>query len=185
MTGDSAFIISLETNKGIGTARAYIVHGASLKFVWQRISEIVFDVCCLTREQLRPYLDTRYQQNAAVISGLLSSASHGLSPCIDAAGRIAVPNLPQQRRWPRHTVLQHCVLIANDDHNSAFVVDASIGGLGLSQTPLLMRGGEVQITLESGRRFDCRVAWSTNGRSGVRFAVPLASSDPLLAGGSM
>jgi len=101
-----------------------------------------------------------YTQNTRVISALLTGASNGLRPCLNGDGKLYVPPLPQRRRWPRRTVLQNCVIFSAGNLQSAFVRDASAGGLGLGRvsglilclaTCLRRIGAQTGAGIRSGR----------------------------------
>lgn len=123
-----------------------------------------------------------YKQNSNVLKGLLAGARTGWRPCVDAAGRIVLPPLPQQRRWPRKAVLQSCILHHKGAQIPAYVRDVSAGGLGLDRVPRLPRGDALRVVLECGRTFTGSVAWSSGVSAGLKFVAPLMPTDPLLFG---
>lgn len=172
----------VDDEKELGRERARIIYADRLQVVWSLICKSVKQLIDETSNELRLSLPLAYQQNSAVLSSLLTGAANGLSPCIDDDGHLYAPQLPQQRRWTRHTVLQRCHVEHGEKRFDAFVVDASAGGLGLEQMPELARNSQIRVTMECGRHFDCIVAWSREGRAGVRFPAPLLQNDPLLNG---
>ena len=166
----------------IGRERARIVHAESLNLTWRSVCHSVMQLINETDVEMRLSLPLAYKQNSAVLYSLLSGAMNGLSPCINDKGHLYVPQLPRQRRWPRHTVLQECTIEHNGTTFNAFVQDASAGGLGLKQMPTLARNSHIRVTMECGRVFHCIVVWANNGRAGVKFQAPLTQTDPLIAG---
>ena len=173
--------VSEETE--LGRQHARIVYAERLNLVWVEICRSVKQLIDETNIEMRLSLPHAYRQNSAVLSSLLSGAMNGLSPCLNEQAQLYAPQLPQQRRWPRHSVLQSCTIECNGIAFDAFVLDASAGGLGLEQMPNdLARNTAVRVTMECGRIFDCIVAWSKGGRSGVKFHAQLRPTDPLLLG---
>lgn len=166
----------------IGRERARIVNAERLILIWSGACTAVSRVIDETNVQLRLDLPLAYRQNSAVLTSLLSGTINGLSTCLNNEGHLYLPDLPQQRRWPRYAILQNCVLKLNDKKYDAFVVDASAGGLGLEHAPEMARNSQIKVTMENGRVFHCTVAWSTGERAGLKFTAPLSQSDPLLIG---
>ena len=174
-----AFLADAEA---IGTARAGTLHAAGLAQSWRPLCCSAIGVLA-SWDTLRIHcaLPELYGQNARVLTGLLSGAASGFRPCLDAEGRLYVPELPQKRRWPRRSVLQDCLIITDNDAYAAFVRDASAGGLGLERVAGLQSGDVIAVDLECGRRFHGVIAWSRDGKAGLRFDLPLAENDPLIA----
>ena len=172
----------IDDEEQLGSARARIIHAERLKIIWQGVCCSARQLVSETTSEMRLMLPLAYRQNSAVLSSLLSGAMNGLSPCLNEKGQLYAPNLPQQRRWPRHTILQNCRVEFDGETFEAFVQDASAGGLGLEKMPEVPRNSPLKVTLESGRTFDCIVAWSDGSCAGVKFPAPLSQSDPLLTG---
>lgn len=174
--------IFAEDEKDIGRERARIIYAEHLKILWTEVCASMLKLISETNAELRLVLPLAYQQNSAVLTSLISGAMNGLSPCLNEQGQLYAPSLPQQRKWVRHTILQNCHVAYNGDTFEAFVKDASAGGLGLEKMPELSRNSQIKVILESGRTFDCTVAWSNGSSAGVKFPAPLSQSDPLLTG---
>lgn len=180
--GQQAFeAYSLEVHT-LGEQRAGIVHQRQLKAAWK-------NACCfaiLALDELEgavsPGLPEAYLQNHKVLNSLLSSAAHGFKPCVDASNQLFMPPLPQQRRWPRHSVLQTCQVTIDGRTATAFVRDVSAGGLGLDHMPSLARGKCIAVELECGRLLTGTVAWCRETSAGMQFCKPLLPSDPLIRG---
>jgi hypothetical protein len=165
----------------IGTERASALHFLPLSNSWRRACE---DALVAAR-QLHGHLGqlpTQYTSNSRVLIELLQEAVNGGTPCLDAEGRISIPDLPQRRRTARRTICQPCTLTYNRTTAQAFVRDVSPGGFGLERVPQLTPKTLVLIELPSGRRFTGVVAWCNGSAAGVRFARTLLPNDPLLSG---
>ncbi len=166
----------------IGRECTRIIYAERLKIVWYQVCASMLQLISETNAEMRLLLPLAYRQNSAVLSSLLAGAMNGLSPCLNEQGQLYAPHLPQQRRWPRHTILQNCSVEFDGDTFQAFVQDASAGGLGLEKMPNMPRNSQIKVTMESGRTFDCTVAWSNGSCAGVKFPAPLSQTDPLLIG---
>jgi hypothetical protein len=165
----------------IGAERASALHLLALSNSWRRVCE---DALVAAR-QLHGHLGrlpSQYTSNSKVLINLLQDAAQGGSPCLDAAGQISVPDLPQRRRTARRTIGQPCTITHNRTTSEAFVVDVSPGGFGLERVPQLVPKSLVLIELPSGRRFTGVVAWCNGSAAGVRFSRTLLPNDPLLSG---
>ncbi len=165
----------------IGTARAAVLHLLPLSNTWRRACE---DALVAVR-QLHGYLGqlpSQYTTNSEMLIGLLQDTASGGSPCLNAQGRIVVPDLPQRRQSARRTICQPCKITYNRTTSEAFVRDVSPGGFGLERAPQLPPKSLVQIELPSGRRFSGVVVWSSGSSAGVRFSRSLLPNDPLLSG---
>lgn len=166
----------------LGRERVRILYGDRLARTWQHACRMAVDLMNSTNADMRFILPLTYRQNAAVLTSLLSGAANGLCPCLDETRHLYLPQLPQQRRWPRRSVLQNCTVECKGQIYDAFIHDASAGGLGLGKLPKLPRNTPLRVTTESGRKFDCVVAWANDGRVGVKFPTLLAQNDPLISG---
>jgi hypothetical protein len=165
----------------IGADRAAALHLLSTTSAWRRASESArLAVRQLLTEISR--LPTQYTSNTKMLIGLLQNVITGGTPCLDARGRIALPDLPQRRQSARRTICQPCTITHNQETSQAFVRDVAPGGFGLERVSQLMPKMLVQIELPSGRRFTGIVAWCNGSAAGVRFTRPLLPNDPLLSG---
>jgi hypothetical protein len=165
----------------IGPERASALHQIGLANTWRRACE---DALVAVR-QLHGYLarlPAQYTSNSRVLIELLQKVAHGGSPCIDANGKISIPDLPQRRGSARRTICQPCTITYNRITAQAFVRDVAPGGFGLERAPQLTPKSLVLIELPSGRRFTGVVAWSKGGNAGIRFSRALLPNDPLLSG---
>lgn len=165
----------------IGADRAAALHLLSTTSAWRRASESArFAVRQLLTELGR--LPAQYTSNSKMLIGLLQDVITGGTPCLDARGRLALPDLPQRRQSARRTICQPCTITHNRETSQAFVRDVAPGGFGLERVSQLMPKTLVQIELPSGRRFTGIVAWCNGSAAGVRFTKPLLPNDPLLSG---
>jgi hypothetical protein len=169
-----------DANK-LGDERASALHLLTLSNAWQRACD---DALVATR-QLHGYLErlpAQYTSNSKAIIGVLQIVTRGGSPCLDANGKIALPDLPQKRLSARRTICQPCTITYNRTTAQAFVRDVSPGGFGLERVPQLTPKTLVLIELPSGRRFTGVVAWCKDSTAGIRFSRALLPNDPLLSG---
>lgn len=165
----------------IGADRAAALHLLSTTTAWRRASE---DALLAVRQLLTELdrLPAQYTSNSKMLIGLLQDVITGGSPCLDASGRIALPDLPQRRQAARRTICQPCTITHNRVTSQAFVRDVAPGGFGLERVSQLVPKTLVQIELPSGRRFTGVVAWCNGSSAGVRFTKTLLPNDPLLSG---
>lgn len=161
--------------------RAGMLHARLLQGLWQPLSRTAKSIVVEIERSMPVELPDLYTQNTRVVSALLTGASNGLRPCLNGEGKLYVPPLPQRRRWPRRTVLQNCVIFSAGNVQSAFVRDASAGGLGLGRVSGLKRGDKVRIEMANGRKLQGTVVWTSVGSAGVRFEQSLAPDDSLIA----
>lgn len=165
----------------IGEDRAAALHLLSLATAWRRACQAALLAVRQMHADLNQ-LPAQYTSNSKLLNNLLQDAIMGGTPCIDAEGQIALPDLPQRRQSARRTVCQPCQLTYNRVTAQAFVRDVSPGGFGLERVPQLVPKTVVQIELPSGRRFTGVVAWCSGSSAGIRFTRPLLPNDPLLTG---
>lgn len=165
----------------IGAERAGSLHAHRLQMFWRPLCKSAKGVVAEIDRALPVSLPELYLQNSRVTAALLSGAATGLRPCLNADGKLYVPALPQKRRWPRRTVLQNGLVRCGETVQSAFVRDASAGGLGLDRVAGLRRGDAVAIEFASGRTLHGIIAWAAGTSAGVRFDVPLPATDPMIA----
>jgi hypothetical protein len=165
----------------IGAERASALHLLGLTNAWRRAC----DDALVAVRQMHGYLGRlplQYTSNSKVLIELLQSVTRGASPCLDANGKISLPDLPQRRQSARRTICQPCTITFNRTTAQAFVRDVAPGGFGLERVPQLDPKSVVLIELPSGRRFTGVVAWCKGSTAGIRFARTLLPNDPLLSG---
>ncbi len=167
--------------KTLGEARASVVHRQNLTSAWRQVCQDTMASLQEFEVFLGDGLPDIYKLNHKVLTGLLKRAAHGTRPCIDAInGSLVIPQLPQQRRWPRLSVLQTCRLTIAGETREAFVRDVCVGGIGLDRVPPLECGTVLKVDIESGRTLIGTVVWSRNGSAGMKFVKPLLPADPLI-----
>jgi hypothetical protein len=177
-TGLNAFLDDCET---LSLPRAAIVHARMLQACWRALAREAKTVMLDLENSSALPLPDLHGQNARIVSSLLSGAANGLKPCLDDAGRLYVPPLPQKRRSPRRAVLQNCMVHGPHQLQTGFVRDASAGGLGLGRISGLKRGDRVRVDFVSGRQFHGTIQWVTGTSAGMRFDAPLSPGDVLVA----
>ena len=167
--------------EAISKPRAALIHARPLQARWGELARVTKTLIVdMEREAIVPLPDL-HTQNTRVISALLAGAANGLKPCLDDRGRLYVPPLPQRRRAPRRAVLQNCIVRGPSHMQTAFVRDASAGGLGLGRIAGLKRGDRVRVDFACGRQFRGTIAWVTGSSAGLRFDTMLDPSDALIA----
>jgi hypothetical protein len=171
----------LDDCEAISAPRAALIHARLLQSHWRALArDTKILIAGLDGASPMPLPDV-FSQNTRVISALLSGASNGLKPCLDDAGRLYMPPLPQRRRSPRRAVLQNCLVRGPHHLQTSFVCDASAGGLGLGRISGLKRGDCIRVDFANGRQFQGTVAWVTGSSAGMRFNKPLDPADVLIA----
>ena len=165
----------------MGPERASALHLLGLSNSWRQAC----DEALVAVRQLHGYLGrlpSQYTSNSGKLIEILQSVTRGGSPCLDANGKISIPDLPQRRLSARRTICQPCAITYNRTTAQAFVRDVAPGGFGLERVPQLAPKSLVLIELPTGRRFTGVVAWCKGSTAGIRFARTLLPNDPLLAG---
>lgn len=166
----------------VGCARAEVLHRSDLTASWQIAARGAAIAVKSLDRSLRFSLPELYSETVPVLVSLLNSSAEGLHPCIDAAGRPFMPELPQRRRSARKGLFQECTVQHSRRTVRALVRDISSGGLGLDGIAGLRAGEMVIVDLDAGRRLMGTVIWVKERLSGVKFSVPLPPNDPLLFG---
>ena len=163
-----------------GLEVAAVFHLKPLSTSWCSICKLALKAIVAIDPELQRCLPDRYHQNTLVLAKLLRSAIDGGEPCIDASGRVFLPDLPQRRPSIRRNVHTPCVLEHHGQTSRALIRDISTGGLGLERADPLVPEKVVIIELPSGRWLAGTVVWSKGASAGVKFDGPLEPTDPLL-----
>lgn len=171
----------LDDCEALSAPRAAILHAHRLQTCWRALARDTKTVVLDLEHAPGASLPDLHRQNARVVSALLSGAANGFKPCLDEAGRLYVPPLPQKRRAPRRAVLQNCLMHGPNGLQTGFVRDASAGGLRLGRVSGLKRGDRIRVDFVSGRQFHGTIQWVTGASAGMRFDVPLSPGDALVA----
>ena len=171
----------LDDCEALSLPRAGVLHARQLQTSWQALARDAKTLMLDAEQVSAAPLPDLHGQNARIVCALLSGAANGLKPCLDDAGRLYIPPLPQKRRAPRRAVLQNCLVHGPHQSQTGFVRDASAGGLGLGRISGLKRGDRVRIDFVSGRQFHGTIQWVTGASAGLRFDAPLSPSDVLVA----
>lgn len=166
----------------LGEHRAGVLHAGILADSWRALCGLAIAAIAEADAVFGPSLPEIYRQNMRVLTGLLAGARNGWRPCFTPEGRLYTPPLPQQRRSPRHLMLQDCSIECEGQTSDGFVRDVSSGGMRLEQAANLTIGQALTISLQDGRQFEGKVAWTDGKTAGISFATPLPASRPLLTG---
>ena len=157
-------------------------HAGATIAAWSRLCQRAAGAISALDGDLRRRLPPYYAENSAMLLKLLKGAGDGQLPCIDKAGNVVLPDMPQRRKTTRRSLLQQCVLRHRGKTATVIAKDISTTGLGLARTPELKANEVVQIELNGGRRLMGVVVWASGATAGVRLGKPLPPNDPLLAG---
>lgn len=120
------------------------------------------------------------EQIRSLIDALISARSGGAP--FHRAGIPAPPEWVEKRRTRRFTVNAFAKLTVDGRATQVFVLNVSLGGLGIDHAAGLAEGTLVSIQLENGRCFVGRVIWCIGRRAGIKLRRNLRPDDPLLAG---
>jgi hypothetical protein len=181
-TGRGLFQVFAEDASDIGFERAVVIHRCQLGLTWRQTCRIAILALDEFAREYASSLPDIYSHNTQMISSLLAGALKGLHPCVDGLGQLFIPQLPQQRLWPRRAIFQSCAVHYNGNEYPAFINNISAGGAGLERVPPMQRGNPLEIELESGRILKGTVAWSSAPVAGVAFEKVLPYNDPILFG---
>lgn len=149
---------------------------------WSRLCQQALAAVSALDADSRDRLPSYYGENTVMLIGVLRAAGEGQHPCIDKAGRVALPNMPQRRKTTRRSLLQQGMLRYRGKTAPVIAKDISTTGLGLERAPELKRDELVQVELTGGRRLMGVVVWASGPSAGVRLGKPLPPNDPLLIG---
>lgn len=167
---------------GQNGAHAAAIDSSSFAAHWSRLcEEIVETLRALDAETIGRVPDY-YLDNSSTLVKMLTSVAGGGQPCIDAAGEIVLPDLPQRRRTARRSLLQQVSLRHRGKNTLVIAKDISATGLGLDHVPELQLEELVQIEMTGGRRLMGMVVWIKGDTAGIRLGKPLPPNDPLLGG---
>ena len=149
---------------------------------WQSTAGCLL-ICLYERDRLLDHLGRgRTAQEQNPLADVLIKVRDGGAPLVEQDS----PCLPDwaHRRRHRRTPLNEMGLVQVGGKRHAIrILDVSQSGIGLDFVKELEVDAIVAVTMQSGRRFWGRVAWTANGRPGIEFAAPLAATDPLLSSG--
>lgn len=157
-------------------------HNASMSAGCSELCQRALSAVSALDADLRHRLPPYYAKNSAMLLQLLTAAKDGRAPCIDKAGNVVLPDMPQRRRTTRRSLLQQCVLRYRGKTATVMAKDISTTGVGLEHTPELKSDELVQLELTGGRRLIGVVVWASGTSAGVRLGRHLPPNDPLLVG---
>lgn len=158
-------------------------HGNASTFAgWSRLCQRAHEAVSALDADLRHRLPAYYAENTAMLLRLLKGAGDGQQPCIDKAGNVVLPDMPQRRRTTRRSLLQQGILRYRGKTAAIMAKDISTTGVGLEHTPELKPEELVQIELTGGRRLFGVIVWASGTSAGVKLGKVLPPNDPLLVG---
>lgn len=155
---------------------------AALAAQWSRLCDQMADGLNGLEIETTGRLPEYYTDNSATLVTMLASVAKGAQPCIDAAGDVVFPDLPQRRRASRRSLLQQATLRYRGKNAPVIAQDISATGLGLDRVPELRLEELVQIEMTGGRRLMGMVVWIKGASAGIKLGKPLPPNDPLLGG---
>ncbi len=116
------------------------------------------------------------------LSAALRACRVGGAPCL-VDGAVTMPSWAQRRRARRIPLHMGAWLRSKGQLLPVRVTNVSRGGFGIAHAQALEVGAIAALTLETGRRFVCSVAWKRDGEAGLALAKDLPANDPLISGG--
>ncbi len=172
----------------IGKDRAVTLHALNLIDTARELAGLARDAVSALQPAGRTELDERYTRTSDILYALLTSCMNGQHPCIDDAGAILRPELPQRRRASRKRLdapLRLTYRDAEGEHRAleAYGRDISVGGIGLTSVARIPPETLLSVHLPDGRRMKAWLAWWRDGEAGLSFVQPLFPGDPLVAPG--
>lgn len=161
---------------------AATIDPAAVAAQWSRLCEQIVTTLRALEAESTSRVPDYYLENSSTLVKMLMSVAGGAQPCIDAAGDVVLPDLPQRRRAARQSLLQQVTLRHRGKSSAVIAKDISATGLGLDRVPELKLQELVQIELTGGRRLIGMVVWIRGSSAGIRLGKPLPPNDPLLGG---
>jgi hypothetical protein len=155
---------------------------ATLAAQWARLCDQMAQGLKGLESETAGRLPDYYADNSATLAKMLMSVAGGAHPCIDAAGDVALPDLPQRRRAARRSLLQQVILRYRGKNSAVIAQDISATGIGLDRVPELKLDELVQVEMTGGRRLMGMVVWIRGASAGIKLGKPLPPNDPLLGG---
>lgn len=150
--------------------------------VWRKLAEDCRDAVLELEPEARWRLNGAYTDNALVLSKFLKEAMAGSRTCVNQYGEVALPILPQRRKTPRYTLLQHCKIFSQETSSIAFAREVSKNGLSIDCQRDFRLKDAVVVVLRNGRKMPGLIVWCKNGKAAVRFDSPLSDEDQLISG---
>lgn len=167
---------------GQNGAHAAAVDPTSFAAQWSRLCEQIIETLRALDTETIGRVPDYYLENSSTLVKMLVSVVGGGQPCIDEAGDVVLPDLPQRRRAARRSLLQQVTLRHRGKNSPVIAKDISATGLGLDRVPELKLDELVQVELTGGRRLMGMVVWIRGTSAGIRLGKPLPPNDPLLGG---
>ncbi|NJO22383.1 MAG: PilZ domain-containing protein [Sphingomonadales bacterium] len=155
---------------------------AAMAAQWSRLCDQMAEGLKGLAAETAGRLPDYYADNSATLAKMLASVAGGAQPCINAAGDVVLPDLPQRRRAARRSLLQQVTLRHRGKNTPVIAKDISATGVGLDRVPELKLEELVQIEMTGGRRLMGMVVWIKGVTAGIRLGKPLPPNDPLLGG---
>ncbi len=147
--------------------------------VWRKLAEECEAAVQALEPEARWRLSGLYTENSFILGKLLREATSGLYACVNSAGEVAIPVLPQRRKTQRYVLLQPCMVRGQNGGAVAVARDISKNGMGLSCEQDFQLKERVAIELRDGRKMRGIVVWTRNKQINVQFDEQLATGDPL------
>lgn len=174
-----AVIQDEERRAAMGSIRGGLIDCAES---WRNLARQALHCVNYIEPHARWRLPGPYTDNAMMLARYLRMVAQGQWPCLTDTGEIIRPALPQRRRTPRFVLQKPCRLIVGGRVYDAVAADISMGGLGVTASPVLSLRQVLTVELQPRRSLAAYVVWAKTDRLGLQFQVPLAPNDPLLRG---
>ncbi|MEM1372203.1 MAG: hypothetical protein AAGG72_08275 [Pseudomonadota bacterium] len=167
--------------------RAIALHALRLSRRWSACANHARDALAAMRPAISAQLNGRYVVSSDILTDMTRYCGKGEWPCINRAGGLHRPELPQRRSAHRIRLGEMINLTVASpfsgdlETHAVFATNVSAGGLGIQRTPHLSPDAAVTVELIDGRRLEGFVAWAHEGAAGIRWTHQLSHSDPLIA----
>ncbi|MEO1543126.1 MAG: PilZ domain-containing protein [Pseudomonadota bacterium] len=174
----------------MGLDRALTLHSMLVSELWRASAKDAQSAIRALLPSMKAELHRRYTQSAVILIEVLTAAAGHKSPCMDPAGQIVRPDLPQRRGAGRKYLGEDVILEVGDPTSgstvlySAHAQNISTGGMGVIRVPQIAAETPVTVFMPAGRSIAGKVAWYTDNSAGIHWVKELKRSDPLIASSS-
>jgi hypothetical protein len=149
--------------------------------VWRKLAEDCYRAVHELEPEARWRLNGLYTGNTLVLGRFLRDAMSGKRSCVNRAGEVALPLLPQRRRTRRFVLMQPCKVVHNESTSIALAREISRNGIGLDCDRDFKLRDALSLEFRNGRKLRGTVVWYKAGKVAVQFDDSLTDDDPLMS----